>query len=731
MRKKIIFIISVLYSLSGHSQISLEDIWLAGKYRADYYSSFNWTSDGQHYTEMTFRDDKGSPKVDLYHIRNGFVKELTDSTLSYRKGNLKNTVFRFGDYSISPDQSKILFAMDEEPIYRRSSKADYYLFDVKSGSLVLLNASEKGKISYPEFSPDGKRIAFVRNNDLYVTTIEGLQEKAITTDGKFNFIINGACDWVYEEEFEFAKAFSWSSDGKKIAFYRFDETMVKEYNMQIWGNIYPEDYKYKYPKAGEENSQVKICCALIEENKIIDVDLSSKGEKEYFPRLRWTGDPNVISYYRMNRLQNNLEIVHYTISTRSSQIVYKEKDKAYVEINDNHFYLGASEDFVFTNEQSGFRHVYLYSKGTNTVKPLTTGLYEVAEVLGVNEKNKLIYFISQEDSPMEKQLYSVDFSGKKKKKLTKEKGVHDISFCPTFDYYIDAYSNANTPSLALLKETAKGSIVKTMTENTALRTKMEQTKISKINFFKFTTTQNTELNAWMIKPIDFDPAKKYPVIVTIYGGPGSQEVMDGWKGTNYFWYQMLAQQGYTIVCVDGRGTGGRGAAFKKLTQLNLGKYETEDLIETAKYLQSQAYVDPKRIGIFGWSYGGYLSSLAITKGSDYFKSAIAVAPVTNWRYYDNIYTERYMGLPKDNSKGYDENAPAYFAKELKGNYLLIHGTADDNVHIQNSLEMQRALIKANKQFDMFYYPDRNHSIYGGNTRYHLYKMMTEFILKKL
>ncbi len=721
----LILLLSVSYQFVKAQSISLEDIWITGKFRADYYSSFNWTKDGQHYTEMDF-DEKKIPQLNLFHIKNGLVKNLVASIDKSMPANIF-----FDDYTLSPDQSKVLFSTEEEQIYRRSSKAKYYIFDVTTQQLSLLHDTLKGKISYPTFSPDGKKIAFVRENNLYMLEVTSLKETAITQDGKFNYVINGACDWVYEEEFEFAQAFFWSPDSKKIAFYRFDESKVKEYTMQLWGDNYPKDYKYKYPKVGEENSLVKILCFFTEENKTIEIDATIPGSREYFPRMQWTGNASMLSYYRMNRLQNNLEIVHYDVIKNIPFVVYNETDKAYIEINDSHFYFSNTEDFVFTSEKSGYRHVYLYSRLSNTTVPLTKGEYEVTEILGVDEKNKLAYFVSQEESPLEKQLFSVDFSGTKKRKLTKEKGVHDISFSPGFGYYTDGYSNANSPVVAVVKETNSGNKIVTLTDNSSLKEKIEKEKLSSIEFFKFTTSGGTSLNAWLMKPKDFDEKKKYPVLLTIYGGPGSQEVMNSWKGANYFWFQLLAQKGYIIACVDGRGTGGRGAAFKKLTQLNLGKYETEDLIETANYLQRQNFVDSTRIGIFGWSYGGYLSSLAITKGANYFKTAIAVAPVTNWRYYDNIYTERYMGLPSENGKGYDENAPAYFAKELKGNYLLIHGTADDNVHVQNSIEMQRALIKANKQFDMFYYPDRNHGIYGGNTRYHLYKMMTDFILKKL
>ena len=721
----LILLLSAPYQFVGAQTISLEDIWTTGKYRAEYYASFNWTKDGQHYTELEF-DNKKIPQVNLYHIKNGLIKNLASSLEKIMPENVP-----FDDYLLSPDQNLLLFTSDEEPIYRRSSRANYYLLDNQTQKISLLNDTSKGKISYPTFSPDGKKIAYVRENNLFSLEISSRKETAITQNGKFNYVINGACDWVYEEEFEFAQAFFWSPDSKKIAFYQFDETNVKEYNMQVWGANYPIDYKYKYPKVGEENSLVKILCYFFDSPKTIEIDATVPGDKEYFPRMRWTGNTSVLSYYRMNRLQNNLEIIHYDVVSKSAKTVYTETDKAYIEINDSHFYFSTTEDFVFTSEKSGFRHIYLFTKANNIITPLTSGEYEVTEIIGIDEKNKIVYFISQEDSPLEKQLYSVDFTSTKKRKLTKEKGVHDISFSPGFDYYTDGYSNANTPITAIVKDAHSGNKITVLTENTTLKKKLEKENLSQLEFFKFTTTQGVNLNAWMMKTKDFDEKKKYPVLLTIYGGPGSQEVMNSWKGANYFWFQLLSQKGYIIACVDGRGTGGRGAAFKKTTQLNLGKYETEDLIETAKQLKSLSFIDPSRIGIFGWSFGGYLSSLAITKGADHFKTAIAVAPVTNWRYYDNIYTERYMGLPSENGKGYDENAPAYFAKELKGNYLLIHGTADDNVHLQNSIEMQRALIKANKQFDLFYYPDKNHGIYGGNTRYHLYKMMTDFILEKL
>ncbi len=725
MYKYVLFFpLLILYYQGAGQLISLEELWLEGKYHADRPPRFNWSTDGQNY--YTMQHQGRIPSVKVHTVKNGSVRELT----SLLSRDLADSILLEG-YTVSPDQARILFSTGEQPVYRRSSRANYYLFEVNTGVLRPLHDFNKGKISFPEFSPEGTSIAFVRSNNLYVTDIASGKEKAITSDGQFNHIINGACDWVYEEEFEFAQAFFWSPDGKKIVYYRFDESDVKEYNMQRWEGNYPNDYRYKYPKAGEENSRVSLYCTFLTENDRRErIDATIPGVCEYFPRVHWTGDADIVSYYRLNRLQNELEIIHYNVVQKKGRVVYKETDPAYVEINDNHFYLSGSEDFVFTSEKTGYRHIYRYLSKEDKILPLTSGAYEVTEINGIHEKNQQVYFTAQEKSPIERQLYVVNFKGKKTQ-LSTEKGVHTVSFSPRSGYYTDTYSDANTPPVTVLKETVTGKAVQVLTKNESLRQRLAQTSLSKVEFFSFTTTQKVELNGWIIKPVDFREGKQYPVLLTIYGGPGSQKVMDGWDGLGYVWSQMLAQKGYAVVCVDGRGTGGRGAAFKKCTQYNLGKYETEDLIETAKYLRAQPFADPARIGIFGWSFGGYLSSLAITKGADYFKTAVAVAPVTNWRYYDNIYTERYMGLPSQNQKGYDENAPTYYAGALKGNYLLIHGTADDNVHLQNAIEMQKALIKANKQFDMFYYPEKNHGIYGGNTRYHLYKMITNYILEKL
>jgi dipeptidyl-peptidase-4 len=728
MMLKYVFTTVVLLVLQQHTKaqtLDLQSLWLDGLYRTS-HTNIQWYSESIYYTDIHENTATNDYSLSLYSAQGEEIRKLTFPIRS-----LLPSQTHINHSIIAPDQASLLFAIEEEAIYRRSSKAYYYLYQIATKQLIPLHDFALGKISYPEFSPDGKYIAYVRNNNLYAVHTSSLQEQALTTDGAINRIINGATDWVYEEEFEFAKAFFWSADSKKIAYYRFDESKVKEYTMQYWDSLYPFNYVYKYPKAGEANSSIQIRCAFLETSQNVLILSSIPNTREYIPRLQWTGQPDVLSIQCLNRLQNKLEILHYDVVQKKSQLVYEETDKAYIELNDKLHYLAGTEDFFFTSERSGFRHLYRFSKNTLQVTALTKGSYEVSEICGIDLRHKTVFYTAQEISPVEKHLYQIDFLGKKKKQLTTERGWHEVAFSPQMHYYTSTFSRLDRAPTTVLKESSTGKTLRILTNNHELNHRLDAHSWKAPEFFSFTTEENILLDAWMIKPKDFSPERSYPVLLAIYGGPGSQKATQAWGGYNYLWYRILAEKGYIVVCVDGRGTGGRGASFKKCTQHQLGNYETEDLIQTARYLQKQPYIDKARIGIFGWSYGGYLSSLAITKGADVFKTSIAVAPVTNWRYYDNIYTERYMGLPEDNAQGYDENAPIHYADRLKGNYLLIHGTADDNVHLQNALEMQRALIKANKQFELFYYPDKNHGIYGGNTRYHLYQMMTDFILRKL
>jgi dipeptidyl-peptidase-4 len=708
-------------------KITLEDIWQNRTFAAKSVNGVNWGRDSRYYTSMVPNAQTKATDIIRYDVTTGQPVATVVAGIELKVAGAAQPI-AFEEYTFSADEQKILFATQVEPIYRHSYTAQYYVYDVKAKTLVPLSTG--GRQQLATFSPDARRVAFVRDNNLFFTDLAGNQEKQLTRNGERNKIINGAPDWVYEEEFSFAQGFKWSPDGDKIAFYTFDESQVKQYTLQMWGELYPQDYTFKYPKAGEANSVVTVSVADIGSGKITRLDTGPETD-QYIPRIGWTATKDQVWVQRMNRLQNTLEILHANANTGQSQVALKLTDKAYIEITDDLTYLKNGRQFVISSDKDGYNHLYLFDTKGKQIQQLTRGNWDVTELVGIDEKQGLVYYLSAEVSPMEKQLYSVNLKGSGKKRLSTAPGTHRISMSPDFKYYLDYQSSANTPPVVSLHTASSGKLVKMLEENTQLKATLNRYDLSPLQFLSFATSENIKLNAWVIKPSNFEETKKYPVLMFVYGGPGSQQVVDSWNSGNYLWFQMLAQQGYIVACVDNRGTGGRGAAFRKVTYANLGHYETIDQIEGARYFGSLPYVDKSRIGIFGWSYGGYMSSLAITKGADVFKTAIAVAPVTNWRYYDNIYTERYLKRPQENPAGYDENSPVTHAAKLKGNYLLIHGTGDDNVHFQNSVSMEEALIQANKQFESFYYPNKNHSISGGNTRLHLYTLMTDFLRKNL
>ena len=709
--------------------ITVEDIWKNYSFFGAQFSPPESMKDGVHFTQLQYNDDYGSVvKYDYKTYKeSGTIVSGKDLDPDGKKSGLQ-----IQGYMFSPDETKMLIWNGTEQIYRHSTRESYYIYDLKTKKVWPLSGD--GKQSYARFSPDGSKVAFVRENNIFIKDLASSKgENQVTMDGKVNSIINGATDWVYEEEFTMDIGYQWSPDGKRLAYYRFDESRVKEFSLTEYNDaLYPTLYKYKYPKAGEENSIVDIYVYDLAARKASKIDLGNNPDS-YVPRILWTADPNILSVQKLNRLQNELDLYLVKFDDKgnsTSDVIMTEKSDTYIEINDHLVFLDNKKQFVWSSEKSGFWHFYLYDMGGKLVNQIDTGRYDIVDLKGIDDKAGMLYYTSAESSPMEKDLYSIKLDGSGKKKLSSAKGTTDASFSEGMKYYIEFHSDANTPSVVSL-HTADGKMLQVLSDNSKLKEKMTGYNLGKKEFFKFKTSEGIELNGWMIKPPDFDPNKKYPVFMTVYGGPGVNTVNDAFDGANYFWHQLIAEKGYIVVSVDNRGTGYRGSQFKHCTYRQLGKLETMDQIESAKYLGGLPYVDKNRIGIQGWSFGGYMSSLCITKGADVFKMAIAVAPVTNWRYYDSIYTERYMGLPQDNPSGYDDNSPVNFVKELKGKFLMIHGLADDNVHFQNSSEMVLALIKANKQFDSFYYPDKNHGIYGGNTRNHLYNMMTNYILANL
>lgn len=694
--------------------ITIEDIWKKPTFRVKSVPGFNAMSDGKRYTKQDKEGEKQA--INIYDLASG-----KKSTTLY-----SGDTYKIDAYEFSKDEKKMLLKSESENIYRRSVLNRVYVYDIATGKVTQLDDE---KVLHATFSPDGSKVAFVKGNNLYYKDLNTGRTVAVTTDGKWNHIINGNCDWVYEEEFGFTRAFEWSENGTYLAYYRFDESKVPEYDMPVYKDLYPENNTFKYPKAGEPNSIVQIKVFNLGSGATVNANVGSETD-QYIPRIKWTKDDTKLCIFRLNRLQNKLELLLADAATGSSDVIYTEENKYYVDINDNIEFLPDGHSFIFSSERSGYDHLYHYDWKSGKMDELTPGNFDVAEIIGVDANRKLVYYTAAEASPLERKMYAVDWKGRNKKLLTPEGGTHAVTKIEGYNYFLDKYSTLNTPPIYYLRD-AKGKVVRTLEDNAELKAKMLEYDLGTVSFRELKVSDDKTLNAWVILPPDFDATRKYPVLMYQYSGPGSQEVADRFPIRDFFWHQMLAQKGYIVVCADGTGTGYRGEEFKKKTYLQLGKLESEDQILVAKYMARQPYVDAARIGIWGWSYGGFMSSTCLMKGNDVFKMAIAVAPVTNWRYYDNIYTERYMRTPQENKSGYDDNAPEKMVPGLKGRFLLVHGTGDDNVHFQNSIMLVDAMIKADKEYDSEFYPNKAHGISGGNTRYHLYNRMTDFVLKNL
>lgn len=702
-------------------KFEVEDIWLLGGFRQDYVSGLRSMNDGEHYTTLE-RNAKGQHVV-KHAYKTG---QAVDTVFSTQNRDLN---YNLAGYAFSPDERLILLEANKESIYRHSTKENNYVYSIEADSIFPVGFEEKQ--SFASFSPGANKLAYVHENNLYIEDLSNGERTQVTTDGEKNKIINGGTDWVYEEEFAFDKAFFWSPGGEYIAFYRFDESEVKDYNMQVFGGqLYPLDERFKYPKAGEDNSDVSIRVYDLETGVTQSLIETDKPGLEYFPRIKWTGEKNLLAVQKMNRHQNNLTITVFDVVEGSDQNIYEEKSDTYISVTDDWTFIEGGKSMIISSEKSGYNHLYKVNLKNKKATSITSGNFDVTNFYGIDAKEKVLFFASAEESPYRRAVYKVKLNGKGKSKLSTEQGWNSAAFSKGMKYFINTHSTAKSPNVITLHD-HKGSLIRTLKNSSRLKEKLQEYETASKEFFTFTNDAGVELNAWMMKPEKFDESAEYPVLISIYGGPGSQTVKDQWGGPNHMWHELLVQNGYIVVSVDNRGTGGRGADFKKSTYKQLGKLELEDYISFSKYLKSQSFIDEDRIGIWGWSFGGYMATLAITKGSDYFTTAIAVAPVTTWRFYDTIYTERYMQTPEENEEGYDDNSPINYADRLNGKYLLVHGTADDNVHFQNATEMITALVNANKDFDMHIYPDKNHGIYGGNTRNHLFRKMTEFLYDNL
>ena len=703
MRSVLLFIFFLpLLTIAQKKKITLEDIYKKNTFRSEYVAGFTTEEDEKLFDANSVTDASG--------------KRIETK-----------------EYSLSADKKKILFFNGREPIYRRSSKSTVYVYDVASKKAVNLHES---KVLHPTFSPDGTRVAYVFDNNLYVYDIASAKTTAVSTDGKWNNIINGNCDWVYEEEFEFTRAFEWSPNSTYIAYYKFDESKVKEYQFTVFDSSYNKQYTYKYPKAGEANSKVEIHIYNVGNGQ--DVKARYLQGDIYIPRIKWTQQDDKLVVFWLNRQQNDLKLLLTDAATGELQTMYEETNKYYVEINDNWWFLKDGQNFMFTSEMNGYNQLYNYSLDGKKKIKISKMKYDVADINGVDEVNKIVYYTLAYPTPMDRNLFASDFDGKNTWTLTTGTGWHSVDMNKDYTQFYDYYSNITTPQTVTLyniSRDAKGVTAiqnKVIAENTKLKTTLKQYDLGTASFIRVPNSKGDTLNGWMLKPSDFNPNKKYPLLFYNYGGPGSQQVFNRF-GAVSMWHQLLAQNGFIVVSVDNTGTGFRGEEFKKKTYLRLGQLEIEDQIDAAKYFGKLSYIDKNRIGHYGHSFGGFMSSLAITKGADVFKAAVAGAPVTSWRFYDNIYTERFMRTPQENPQGYDETAPLNFTDKIKGRYLIIHGTADDNVHFQNSVQMIKALVKSNIDFESAYYPNKNHGIKGteDNTTYHVWNKITNWLYKNL
>ena len=714
----IIFLLIINGLQAQQNFLNNEDIWNF-EFEPKVYESIYHFKTKNHYSTIEINRAQKKSKIVLRSYETGEVIDVILDSSSSAK------IPFFTNYFFSSDERKILLETNSYPLYRRSKLAEYYIYDTHNDQI---NYIFNGLIQEPLISPDGEKVAFVYNRNLYVKFLKTNVVKQITFTGSDN-ILNGIADWVYEEEFGLVRAFDWDKDSNNLAFIVFDETNVPQYSMKIFGNnLYPFQYNFKYPKAGENNSIVDLKIYNLTSDKINSIDLIGESNDYYYiPRLKFSAFSNKLYIQSLNRLQNRLVLSAIDNSSGMIKAVFEEKSNTYVDIQEKILFL-ENDDFLWVSDRSGFDHIYLVQNEGKNLKQITSGNWDVAKLLGFN--NNTIYYSSTEDNSTERVIYSIGLNGKNKKAISPKTGFNGASFTSNYKYFIHTFEDKNTPLIYSLRDSKSGKLIRKILDNDELLAKLSSFNLPYKDFFKIKINQ-VEFNMWMIKPANFNPKKNYPLLIYQYSGPGSQEVENRWSSNRDLWHQMLAQKGFIIACLDGRGTGFKGKNFKKITYGQLAKYETQDQISFAKYLSKFPYIDEDRIGIWGWSYGGLISTNCILKGSEVFSLAIAVAPVTNWRFYDTIYTERFMGLPKNNPGGYDSNSPLNFAHLLEGEYLLIHGSADDNVHLQNTMRMVEELIQENKQFEWMIYPDKNHGIYGGNTSIHLYNKMTTFIETKL
>ena len=719
-------LLSISITAFSQKKIELTDVTGSPTFSSKTVSGLRSMNDGLHYSTL----EEGS-KIIRYSYKTG---DKVDVLFDLSK--IENPGFTtFTDYTFNSEETKILFTTNQQSIYRHSFSAQYYIWNQSTKEMIPLSAN--GPQQLATFSPDGERVAFARSNNLFIKSLKFGTESQVTRDGKNNEIINGLPDWVYEEEFSFNKAFEWSPDSKFLAFIKFNETKVPMFNIPMFQGqkpeltenlLYPGNYSYKYPKAGENNSVVSVLIYDLKSKSSVTAEVGNDLE-QYIPRIKWTADASDLAIMKLNRLQNKLDIVLTNPYTGDTRAFFTEKNKRYIseDFYDDFIFLPDNKYIVLNSERNGYSHLYLYDRQGFQVKQLTDGKFDVTAFYGFDPLKKIFYYQAAKESPMRREVYFTSLDGKKSGKLSLQPGTNRANFSSAHKYFINYFTNTETPNLVTLHDQA-GKLIRTLEDNSQLKNILKEYAVGKKEFFSFKTAEGVELNGWMLKPANFDAAKKYPVVMTQYSGPNSQDVVDLLE---IGWNEYLAGEGFLVACVDPRGTGARGEEFRKMTYQQLGKYESDDQVEAARYLATLSFVDKNNIAIWGWSYGGFIAALCMEKGADVFKAGISVAPVTNWRFYDSVYTERYMRTPKDNPEGYDDNSPLSHAEKIKGNFLLIHGSADDNVHVQNTMEFAERMVQGGVQFEMALYTNRNHGIKGGGTRMHLYTKMTDFLVRNL
>ncbi len=705
--------------------ITVERIFNSADFRLQGLAPRKWLQDGERYAMVERNARTGITDLWIEDASTGERTRLIDGSKLVPPG--AQAPIAIEDFHFSADESKVLIYTNSQQVWRQNTKGTYYVYDLETRRLTPAS-KRPGWQMFAKLSPDGSRVGFVRENDLFVTDLRTGEEVRLTTDGTVD-IINGTFDWVYEEELGLRDGWRWSPDGERIAFWRIDQSAVRTFHMIDELGQYSEPIPLRYPKAGEANSLARIGVVELATGDVVWMD-TGNDESAYLARMDWAASPDEIVIQRLNRHQNRLDIILADARTGKSRVIVTDTDERWLDVDDDLTWVDGGKRFIWSSERDGYNHLYLYDRAGRIVRQLTRGEWDVLAFHGVDEADGWVYFTASEKSPLERHLYRVGLDGEGFSRITSEPGSHRVNLSPDFSLYIDTYSRMNVPPSARLHR-ADGTLVRELVDNSAVAAELERSGARAPEFFSFTTSDGVELNGWMIKPAGFDPSRRYPVLMYVYGGPGSQTVTDAWGGSRYLWHQALAQRGFIVVSVDNRGTGARGAEFKKVTYLNLGHWETNDQIEAARYLGTLPYVDASRIGIWGWSYGGYMTALALGRGGDVFRAGISVAPVTDWRLYDTIYTERFMRTPQENPEGYRESAPTRHVKGITADLLLVHGTLDDNVHFQNATQLVSALQQAGKQFDFMMYPNKNHSISGGNASLHLYTLMTEWLEKKL